>query len=140
METLAKSPFNKIRMLVFPKHMPYNNNEPSLFPFMKGEDGSWDVRHPDFEFWNHLDSCIEELGKLGVEADLILFHPYDRWGFSKLTHEESMIYLDYCIRRLSAFRNLWWSLANEYELVTSKTPENWMEIGRRYRRKTYMVT
>ena len=129
LETLAKSPFNKIRMLVFPKHMPYNNNEPSLFPFMKGEDGSWDVRHPDFEFWNHLDSCIEELGKLGVEADLILFHPYDRWGFSKLTHEESMIYLDYCIRRLSAFRNLWWSLANEYELVTSKTPENWMEIG-----------
>lgn len=131
LDTLEKSPFNKIRMLVFPKHMPYNNNEPDLFPFMKNDDGGWDVSRPDFEFWRHLESNIERLCELGIEADLILFHPYDRWGFSKLTHEESLIYLEYCVRRLSAYRNIWWSLANEYELLFSKSLENWMSIGER---------
>ena len=129
LESLENSPFNKIRMLVFPKDMPYNKNDPDLYPFLKKDDGTWDVSRPDFAFWRHLESGIEKLGELGIEADLILFHPYDRWGFSKLTHEESLIYLEYCIRRLSAYRNIWWSLANEYELVTSKTLDNWMDIG-----------
>lgn len=33
LETLKKSPFNKIRMCVFPKHYPFNNNEPLYYPF-----------------------------------------------------------------------------------------------------------
>ena len=33
--TLKTTPFNKIRMCIFPKHMPYNHNEPPYFPFEK---------------------------------------------------------------------------------------------------------
>ena len=82
LDTLAESPFNKIRMCVFPKSMPYNNNEPDCYPFLKKEDGSWEVNDPDPVFWEKLDKRIKQLMELGIEADLILFHPYDRWGFS----------------------------------------------------------
>ena len=129
LDTLAKSPFNKVRMCVFPKHMPFNNNEPELFPFHKKPDGGWDVANPNEEFWRHLEDGIKKLCGMGIEADLILFHPYDRWGFAKLSKEDSLAYLDYCIRRLSAFRNIWWSLANEYDLVPGRTTADWDAFG-----------
>jgi len=130
-ETLKQAPFNKIRMCVFPKHMPFNNNEPELFPFHKKEDGGWDINKPDKKFWRHLEDSIIRLGEMGIEVDLILFHPYDRWGFSKFTLEESLIYLDYCVHRLSAYKNIWWSIANEYDLVPGRTIEYWDAIGER---------
>jgi len=129
METLSVAPFNKVRMCVFPKSMPFNNNDPELYPFHKKQDDRWDVSSPDSRFWRHLEKHIIKLGEMGIEADLILFHPYDRWGFSNLTMEESLIYLKYCIHRLSAFRNIWWSLANEYDFIMSKNNEDWDVIG-----------
>ena len=36
LQTLAASPFNKIRFCVFPKSYEYNKNEPELFAFQKG--------------------------------------------------------------------------------------------------------
>jgi hypothetical protein len=129
-DTLSKNPFNKVRMCVFPKSLIYNNNEPELFPFEKNEEGNWDVNQPNFEFWRHLENQLRELLNLGIEADLILFHPYDRWGFSKFTREDDLTYLDYCVRRLAAFRNVWWSLANEYDTVFNKNEEDWNAFGR----------
>jgi len=128
-KTLAQSPFNKIRMGVFPKSLVYNNNDPEHYPFTRKEDGSWDVHRPDFTFWMDLERHIKDLLGMGIEVDLILFHPYDRWGFSKFTLEEDLAYLDYCIRRLSAFRNIWWSLANEYDTVFNKPSEDWDTFG-----------
>lgn len=115
-ETLAHAPFNKVRMCVFPKHYDYNENEPALFAFKK-TDGKWDVNRPEPVFWNRLESHIAHLDRLGIQCDLILFHPYDNWGFSKLSREEALIYLDYVTRRLSAYPNIWWSMANEYDLL-----------------------
>ena len=129
LHTLENAPFNKIRMCIFPKSMPYNNNDPEVYPFRKKEDGRWDVNDPDLKFWDMLDEQIIRLKRIGIEADLILFHPYDRWGFAELTQEESCTYLRYCIARLSAHSNVWWSLANEYEMVHAKTLENWDEYG-----------
>lgn len=131
LDSLKSAPFNKVRMCLFPKHMPFNNNDPEFYPFQKKEGDGWDVSRPDFDFWAHLELNIQKLCELGIEADLILFHPYDRWGFSKLSHEESLSYLDYCLRRLSAYRNVWWSLANEYDLLISKTYEDWCAIGKK---------
>jgi len=129
METLKNAPFNKVRLCVFPKHYTYNANEPDYYPFERKPDGSWDVSRPSFAFWDHFERRLRQLGEIGIEADIILFHPYDRWGFSKLTQEENLIYLDYLIRRLAAFPNVWWSLANEYDLCLShKSLENWEEI------------
>ncbi len=131
LKSLSDAPFNKLRMCVFPKHMPYNHNEPDRFPFHKNEQGNWDISSPDFDFWNHLDDCIVKLANLGVEVDLILYHPYDRWGFATLSMADSLAYLDYCLRRLSAHPNIWWSLANEYEMVVSKTTDDWEAIGQK---------
>lgn len=128
-ETLRHAPFNKIRMCIFPKSMPYNNNDPEHYPFMKREDGTWNLQKPDPVFWENLDRRLTQLSELGVEADLILYHPYDRWGFSVLSQEESLAYLEYCIARLAAYKNVWWSLANEYEMVGEKTMEDWDEYG-----------
>lgn len=50
-------------------------------------------------------------------ADGTWFYPYDHWGFSKLSREEALIYLDYVTRRLGAYPNIWWSMANEYDLL-----------------------
>lgn len=122
--TLAEAPFNKIRMCVFPKHYDYNHNEPPCFAFAKKEDGSWDVHHPNPVFWERLESHITRLGAMGIQVDLILFHPYDRWGFSKLSREEALVYLDYAVKRLAAYPNLWWSLANEYDLLDYEK-EDW---------------
>nr|WP_314465407.1 DUF4038 domain-containing protein [uncultured Clostridium sp.] len=129
LETLKISPFNKIRMCVFPKSMPYNNNEPELFPFYKNPDGSWNLSRPNEVFWRHLEKRISQLAGLGIEADLILFHPYDRWGFSKFSHEEDLSYLQYSIVRLGAFHNVWWSLANEFDFVPEKTVDDWDDFG-----------
>jgi hypothetical protein len=129
LKTLAASPFNKVRMCVFPKHMPYNHNEPDRFPFRKDAEGKWDVTKPDFQFWEDFEGYLRELEQLGIEADLILFHPYDRWGFATLSREENLTYLAYCVNRLSAFHHLWWSLANEYDFVFNKTQDDWDAFG-----------
>lgn len=129
LETLGKAPFNKVRMCIFPKSTPFNQNDPEHYPFLRREDGSWDVKKPDEVFWQNLEHRIYQLGELGIEADLILFHPYDRWGFARLSEEENRIYLEYCVGRLSAFRNIWWSLSNEYDLVLSKTLKDWDAFG-----------
>ncbi|MBM4091411.1 MAG: DUF5060 domain-containing protein, partial [Planctomycetes bacterium] len=82
LKTLAASPFNKIRFCVFPKSYEYNKNEPELFAFQKGADGRFDFSRPDPAFWRHFEQRILDLQKLGIEADVILWHPYDRWGFA----------------------------------------------------------
>jgi hypothetical protein len=123
--TLAESPFNKLRMCVFPKDYTYNRNEPLLFPFERKPDGSWNFTRFHPPFWQHLERRVGQLAALGIEADLILFHPYDRWEFSNMGAENDDRYLRYIIARLAAYRNVWWSLANEYDLMPTKTLADW---------------
>ena len=120
LQTLAESPFNKIRFCVFPKSYTYNQNEPERFAFAKRADGKFDFSRPDPTFWRHFERRILDLQRLGIEADLILWHPYDRWGFADMSDAEDDRYLRYCIARLGAFRNVWWSLANEYDFMTDR--------------------
>lgn len=141
--TLRGTPFNKIRMCVFPKHYLFNENEPAHYPFrclshgssawslqqaMSGEipEGwSFDFDHFDPTFFQLLEQRILDLQMLGIEADLILFHPYDRWGFARLDAPTDARYLRYVVARLAAYRNVWWSLANEYDLLVHKTTADW---------------
>lgn len=136
LNTLSTAPFNKIRMCVFPKRYRYNENEPKLYPFKliskkKSLDEKqlfvWDFTKFAPEFFRHLENRIEDLMKLGIEADVILFHPYDKghWGFDRMSHETDLFYLKYVISRLSAYRNIWWSLANEYDYMKEKKYEDW---------------
>lgn len=132
--TLAASPFNKMRMCIFPKHYDYNHNEPLYYPFEGTLEKGWDFTRFNPEFFAHLELRLIELRNLGIEADLILFHPYDKWGFAKMGAEADDLYIRYIVARLASFRNVWWSLANEYDLmgidipgrfVKSKSEEDW---------------
>jgi len=126
--TLAKAPFNKLRMCVFPKSYAYNRNEPKHYPFAGKPPRSWDFTRFNPEFFRHFEKRVEDLMKLGIEADLILFHPYDRWGFKSMSREDDDRYLRYLVARLASFRNVWWSLANEFDLmlkIESKKMSDW---------------
>jgi hypothetical protein len=128
LQTLAGSPFNKIRMCVFPKSYLFNTNEPDLFPYERAADG-WDFTRFNPGFFRHLEGQIQQLAGLGIEADLILFHAYDRWGFSDMGAHADDLFVRYVVRRLAAYRNVWWSLANEYDLLRTKTTEDWERMA-----------
>ncbi|HSV26944.1 MAG TPA: DUF5605 domain-containing protein, partial [Sedimentisphaerales bacterium] len=68
----------------------------------------------------------------GVEADLIFYHPYDkgRLGFDTLPHAVNIRFIRYCIARFAAFRNVWWSIANEFDFVRTRTMSEWDSFGR----------
>ncbi len=128
-ETLKGSPFNKVRMCVFPKHYQYNNNEPLFYPFEKRGDGTWDTERPVDAFWDNLEKCIRRLDDLEIQCDLILFHSYDNWGFATMGREDNLRYLEYCLERLGNLDNVWWSLANGYDLLLSQiSMDDWYEI------------
>jgi hypothetical protein len=46
-------------------------------------------------------------------------------GFAAFSTADCLTYLDYCIRRLSAYRNIFWSLANEYDLIPTRNAADW---------------
>lgn len=126
LETLAAAPFNKIRMLVFPNgSIP---NEP-VFPFEKTGEGErdWDFSRFNPAFFQRLDQQVAALMALNIQADVILFHPYDedKWGFDRMPAEVDDRYIRYVVARLSAFRNVWWSIANEFDILEEKTDADW---------------
>ncbi len=120
LKTLSQTAFNKIRMCVFPKNYDvYINNEPSLYPFEGSKEKGWDFDRFNPEYFRFLEENIGRLMQLGIEADLILFHPYDwgKWGFDRMPQDKREKYLKYLIARIASFRNVWWSLANEFEYL-----------------------
>ncbi|GAA4983637.1 DUF5605 domain-containing protein [Yinghuangia aomiensis] len=129
LRTLESAPFNKLRMLVFPKAYDYNADEPELYPFPGDPEQGFDHSRFDPEFFRRLESAVVELGRRGIQADIILFHPYDRWGFAELGQATDDSYTRYLVRRLWAYPNVWWSMANEYDFVLGKTESDWERLA-----------
>ena len=146
--SLEKARFNKIRFCIFPKHYDYNLGEPRSYPFEgtpmdssvltrenfsrytgKTEGNHFDFTRPNPAHFRHIEQCILALQKLGIEADLIMMHPYDRWGFSSMSREADELYWRYAMARFAAFRNVWWAAANEYDLMAAKTEADWEFYG-----------
>ena len=125
--TLKTAPFNKLRMCVFPKRYSRNQNEPPYYPFEGTAPNKWDFARFNPQFFRHLEKRIGQLRDLGIEADVILFHPYDEghWGFDRMPADADDRYLRYVIARLGAFPNVWWSLANEFDFMKEKKPADW---------------
>ncbi|MCL2864982.1 MAG: DUF5605 domain-containing protein [Lachnospiraceae bacterium] len=147
-ETLKNSAFNKIRFCVFPKHYVYNLGEPRSYPYVgspmdssvltkenfndynfRREGNNFDYERFNPEHFSHIEKCIAILRDLNIEADLILLHPYDRWGFSMMTEKQDDLYIKYCVARFASYRNIWWSLANEYDLIPHKSISDWERIA-----------
>jgi len=128
-ETLKPSPFNKVRMCFFPKSYSYGNTtEPWVYPYSR-KDTVNDFTQPNFEFFQNFDKRVAQLMDMGIEAEVILFHPYDKWGYYLMGKEMNEKYVRYMIARLSAYRNVWWSLANEWDVPKIKVAIDWEGIG-----------
>ncbi len=140
--SLKQTGFNKIRFCIFPNESV--TDEPKSFPFEyksidTHKDGKykgykkyvWDFNLFNTAFFKDLEECIKCLDSLGIEADIILFHPYDmgRWGFDSMTMEQNKFYIKYVEARLGAYRNVWWSLANEWNLVKARTESEWIGLA-----------
>ncbi len=134
MKTLSEAPFNKLRMCLFPKWYIYNQIEPAAFAYEHKSDTTFDFTKFNPAFWNNVEKRVIELGKLGIQADIVLFHPYDKWGFATMSDADDDRYIRYAIARLAAYQNVWWSIANEFDFMTvppranhagNKNPEDW---------------
>lgn len=125
LKTLSKGYFNKIRMCIFPKSYDWNNNEPKYYPFKGRPLKEWDYTRLNPAFFRNIEKRIKQLDSLGIEADLIVFHPYDRWGFSSLDRATENMYIDYIIARFAAYKNVWWSMANEWDFMEAKKLSDW---------------
>ncbi len=129
-ETLKTAPFNKARMLAVP---PYSDRylkgpeKMDQFPFEGNSKENWDFSKFNPEYFRRLEQDIIALGNIGVEADLILFRPYDKgkWGFDMMDDETNQRYLRYMMARFSAYHNIWWSLCNENSFIKHLTDEDW---------------
>lgn len=132
-ETLKSSPFNKARFLAVP---PYKDryidgpNKLTIFPFEGTNKDNWDFSKFNPEYFKNLDSCVMELKKLGIEADIILFRPYDKgkWGFDTAGQEVNRNFARYMVARYAAFSNIWWSLANENSFIKNMSDEDWDDL------------
>jgi hypothetical protein len=129
-ETLKKSPFNKVRLLIIPPYKDRYVDGPAkldCFPFVGNSKKNWDFSRFNPEFFQRLDRCVAQLRDIGIEADLILFRPYDKgkWGFDTMNAETNDRYVRYAVARFAAYRNVWWSLANENSFIKSMTDEDW---------------
>lgn len=121
--TLRTAPFNKMRMCVFPNVAAVATN-----PFVKTGPGlkDWNPAAFDPAYFRRFEDRIRRLGALGIEADIILYHPYDATrGYSDMKRGDDERYLRYVAARFGAFRNVWWSMANEYDAIHSKTVDDW---------------
>ncbi len=96
LESFSKYDFNKIRMLVFPKYYRGGVNDvnvsydPPVFPF-EGSANNFDFQTPNPEYFRN----FEDRG---------------------MKQEDDLLYVKYMLARLSAYRNAWWSLANEFDI------------------------
>ncbi len=136
LENLRQAGFNKVRMCLLPK--PLGQRKPVAMPFERigsaqqenlADDSEsqekFDLTRFNPAYFQHVEQRIQELMAANIEADVILFHPYDAWGFKSMGEEADDRYLRYAVARLSAYRNVWWSIANEYDLVKSKSMKDW---------------
>jgi hypothetical protein len=130
LRTLAASPFNKARMLVTQQPTPYQNKfAPPRWPYVGTPPQDWNFTRFNPEFFRHYEKRIGQLRDLGIEADLVLFNPYGRFGFESMSAINDDLYVRYVVARFGAFRNVWWSLANEFDFLKSKTDADWDRLG-----------
>ena len=126
------------------QYYPYTHDEPhSGYPFQgvfRPWNSSWQLGRFNPSFWRHVERRVEQLRDMGVIAEIILFHPYDggHWGFDRMNQYCSvpgphggtgtfcnLNYVKYATARLAGFRNVWWSMANEFDIEKSITMADW---------------
>lgn len=131
-QTLKHSPFNKVRFLLIPSSGqrylkgPFKLNN---FPFVGTNKNNFNYARFNPAYFKRLGKCIRQLRAIGVQADVILLNPYDGgWGFKNLPLSTDERFIKYCVARYAAYRNVWWSLANENSFIKSLTDKDWTRL------------
>lgn len=122
-ETLKSAPFNKMRMLVTPNVEAVATN-----PFVRTGTGprDWDPARFDPDYFRRYEDRIIRLGQLGIQADVILYHPYDeKRGYNDMKRADDERYVRYCAARWGAYAHVWWSMGNEYDAIKTKSMDDW---------------
>jgi hypothetical protein len=73
-QSLKDSPFNKLRMIV----LCQKEGKHDLLPFEGSFEEGFDFGRFNPKFFEHLENHILHLMSMHIEADLILFHPYNK--------------------------------------------------------------
>lgn len=131
-DAIAEAGFTKLRFMVFPQAGDHVEHHPTLLPFKRSPDGRWDPARPVPEFFERLDRSVELLASRKIQAEPLLLSTYDggHYGLDTLTEEEDATYLRYVVARLAAHPGLWWSLANEYDILAETRPDDrWTRAG-----------
>ncbi len=129
--SVAENRFNKLRMGFFPKRLEGQvlidtTQDPPTLPY-EGERGKLDLKRFRPDYFQRFEEDVQALLEKNIQADIILFHFYDfgYWGINPgLTAEEDLLYVRYIAARLSAYRNIWWCICNEYDLLLTPTSGN----------------
>ena len=130
LDWISTTHFNKARFSPF----PHSGNKPAMFPF-EGSANNWDHARPNPEYWRVVDKAVKDFCDLGIQADFILFHPYDgevevnTYGVQEMNDNQRKFYLRYVTARLAAYRNVWWSMANEFDPI-SKSTSYWEPLAK----------
>lgn len=119
--TLERSPFNKVRMSVMPPAEHVSAGE-AASPFAAGPDGRPDFDRFEPVYFARLEEDVENLARLGIEAELVLLPAHWKRG-ARPTAEQEERYIRYVVSRLAAYRNVWWSM--EEAAAEDANPEDW---------------
>jgi Protein of unknown function (DUF4038)/Domain of unknown function (DUF5060) len=126
LKTFSEGPFNKVRFMLLP--FPMKHAADTQYPFPETSPGKFDIERFQPEYFQHYEEGIRNLETLGIQADIILFHPYDQvTGFMSMdiAHDEAL--LKYVVARFGAFRNVWWTMTNEFDLFPIQ--KDWRRLG-----------
>ena len=113
----------KFRMGLFGHPYDFNHEEPERFPFASREGGTFDLCQPDETSCTAFEEDLKRLQTSSCST------PYDHWGFARMKKEERLSCLRKAARRLAAFPNVWWSLANEYDRMDRFDRSWWKDFA-----------
>lgn len=113
----------KFRMGLFEHPYDFNHEEPERFLFASREGGTFDFCQPDETFCTAFEEDLKRLQTSSCST------PYDHWGFARMKKEECLSCLRKAARRLAAFPNVWWSLANEYDRMDRFDRSWWKDFA-----------
>lgn len=121
--------FNKSRVCVLPKPL---GEGPKLLPFptTDGNPPNDMGSNNDYTrfvpaYFQLMERRLLAMQQEGVQADCILFHPYAAWGYKYMPPDACDRWLRYVVARFAAHRHVWWSIANEFDLLKTRTMADW---------------
>ncbi|MDW6065895.1 DUF5060 domain-containing protein [Streptomyces sp. FXJ1.4098] len=126
LSTLAASPFNKVRMCL----LPTRAMNPPRLPFPAAPPARWTQPASTPPSSPTSSGAYATCATWASRRTSSSSTPTTRGtGRRHMTREEDFSLVRHALARLAAYRNVWWSIANEYDFNTAKTTEDWDRIG-----------